>query len=272
MRDQTPPVHWTQRQGREKWTKTAAVVFGAGSLLAVLAPWNTHTLGWPLVWVYWVGLIATGYLCTTAAVWFVRKLGLRARPLVLNLIDGALASLPITAVVLGVNRVLDGRPTDVSDWPITYFYVAVITAAMITLGELIARASHSTVSHRNQDAIVAQFSQTPPFLERLSPKLQSADLLAISSEDHYLRVHTSRGDELVLMRLRDAINEVSRLDGLQVHRSWWVARSAVKTIRRGDGRMRLTLSNGLSVPVSRTYAPAVRKAGWTAGDRPTNAE
>jgi DNA-binding LytR/AlgR family response regulator len=64
------------------------------------------------------------------------------------------------------------------------------------------------------------------------------------------------------MRLGDAIAAVETLDGAQTHRSWWVARPAVASVSRGDGRAVLTLSNGVEAPVSRTYAPKLREAGW----------
>jgi DNA-binding LytR/AlgR family response regulator len=64
------------------------------------------------------------------------------------------------------------------------------------------------------------------------------------------------------MRLADALAELEGLEGAQVHRSWWVARAAVTGARRGEGRATLTLKNGALAPVSRTYARALREAGW----------
>lgn len=64
------------------------------------------------------------------------------------------------------------------------------------------------------------------------------------------------------MRLSDAVAELEGLEGAQTHRSWWVAKAAVTEIRRGDGRARLTLKNGVTVPVSRTHARVLREAGW----------
>jgi len=65
------------------------------------------------------------------------------------------------------------------------------------------------------------------------------------------------------LALADAERELESLDGLRVHRSWWVARDAVADVTRADGRMTLKLVNGVEAPVSRTYARAVRDAGWT---------
>lgn len=104
------------------------------------------------------------------------------------------------------------------------------------------------------------------FLERLPPKLRGARLIAVQAEDHYLRLHTDAGSDLILMRLADALSELEGLEGAQTHRSWWVARDAVASVARGDGRAALTLNSGpsneLIAPVSRRYARALREAGW----------
>ncbi|MBU3970468.1 MAG: LytTR family transcriptional regulator DNA-binding domain-containing protein, partial [Alphaproteobacteria bacterium] len=83
-----------------------------------------------------------------------------------------------------------------------------------------------------------------------------------SSEDHYLRIHTDRGSDLILMRLSDALVELEGLEGAQTHRSWWVAKDAVRGVSRGDGRATLTLEGGIAAPVSRRYAKALRETGW----------
>jgi DNA-binding LytR/AlgR family response regulator len=87
-------------------------------------------------------------------------------------------------------------------------------------------------------------------------------LYAVSAEDHYLRLHTSKGQDLILMRLTDAIDELEGIEGAQVHRSWWVARDAITEAVRGDGRATLTLKGGAEAPVSRTHARLLRDRGW----------
>jgi len=64
------------------------------------------------------------------------------------------------------------------------------------------------------------------------------------------------------MRLGDALAELEGLEGAQTHRSWWVSRHAVVEARRADGRAVLKLKSGAEAPVSRTYARALREAGW----------
>ena len=102
----------------------------------------------------------------------------------------------------------------------------------------------------------------PRFLTRLPSRFADAELWAVEAQDHYLRVHTSRGDDLILMRLADALVELDGLEGARTHRSWWVARDAVMGVERGDGRATLSLKGGLQAPVSRAYAKALREAGW----------
>jgi DNA-binding LytR/AlgR family response regulator len=86
-------------------------------------------------------------------------------------------------------------------------------------------------------------------------------LLALTVEDHYVDIVTDKGKTLVLMRLADAMRETSGVDGLQIHRSHWVATGAVVKSHRTDGKLSLELRNGMRLPVSRGYLPAVKAAG-----------
>lgn len=112
-----------------------------------------------------------------------------------------------------------------------------------------------------EPAAPARSDSAIPFLRRVPPRLGQC-LLALEMEDHYLRIHTALGSDLVLCRFGDALAELEGCDGLQVHRSFWVARVAIAGHHRRNGRVVLILTNGLEVPVSRTHLPAVREAGW----------
>lgn len=118
------------------------------------------------------------------------------------------------------------------------------------------------LQRRGASGAAAVSPPPPKFLDRLPLKLRGAEVWAVEAEDHYLRLHTSKGQDLILMRLADAIAELDAIEGLQVHRSWWVARDAIVDARRGDGRATLTLKDGVRVPVSRTYARELRQRGW----------
>jgi hypothetical protein len=100
------------------------------------------------------------------------------------------------------------------------------------------------------------------FRMRLSPKRRSARLIAVEAEDHYVRVHTDAGSELIAVRFSEAVEELGQAYGYRLHRSWWAAAEAIESVRwsRGSGEARL--AGGLVAPVSRSYAPALKLAGW----------
>ena len=71
----------------------------------------------------------------------------------------------------------------------------------------------------------ASGAEAPPILERLPADRRGA-LLHLQMRDHYVEIHTDRGSELVLMRFGDALMELGGTEGMQVHRSHWIARTA----------------------------------------------
>jgi hypothetical protein len=109
-------------------------------------------------------------------------------------------------------------------------------------------------------------AQAPPTpidgFQRHIPLEIGRDIIALRAEDHYVRVHTMKGSALVRYRFSDALGEIAALDGIQVHRSCWVRRNAVKKLVDSGGSLALLLQNGLEVPVSRAYQKVVEQAGW----------
>jgi hypothetical protein len=88
------------------------------------------------------------------------------------------------------------------------------------------------------------------------------EVLCLQMEDHYVRVHTAAGSRLVFATLSQAIAALGGREGLQVHRSWWVASHAVAGAESHGRNLRLRLTNGITAPVARSATPAVRAAGW----------
>lgn len=124
----------------------------------------------------------------------------------------------------------------------------------------------SLVPSRVQEAPLpsAEKAELPHPAIRLKdmPKDLMGDILCIRVEDHYLRITTTQGEGLILKRMKDAVAELDACDGMQVHRSWWVARSAVMQVETVSRQKILILTNGLEVPVSRTYLPSLKAHDW----------
>ncbi|WP_293679043.1 LytTR family DNA-binding domain-containing protein [uncultured Phenylobacterium sp.] len=100
------------------------------------------------------------------------------------------------------------------------------------------------------------------FRQRLSAKRRAAGLIAVEAEDHYLRVHTDAGEELITARFGDALAELAAAPGFRTHRSWWVAADAIDEVRWRRGRGEAKLKCGLVVPISRSNAAPLKAAGW----------
>jgi hypothetical protein len=105
----------------------------------------------------------------------------------------------------------------------------------------------------------------PRLAGRLPERLRTADIQALEAEEHYTKVHTSCGNALLLIRFSDAIAEMEPQPGLQVHRSFWISRSAVERVLRIDRRLFVRLRGGFEVPVSRSFRLSVRAAGLPGG-------
>lgn len=233
---------------------TIGTVLAIGTFLAILAPYRTHQMGWPWVWVYWTGLMAFGWSCAAVIVTSMQNFLPNWRPLPFYGLMSVLISVPMTLAVVLV-QLYAGSNISPLDLPVVFVMVWVISAAVTTIGYL--GESRKAAADEESAAMIGN-----ALLEKLPHNLRAATVLALESEDHYLRVHTDKGDALILMRLSDAIAAVEALDGAKTHRSWWVARTAVTDVSRGDGRAVLTLSNGVEAPVSRTFAPGLRDSGW----------
>lgn len=103
--------------------------------------------------------------------------------------------------------------------------------------------------------IILEDSKVPVntgFMSKLSVSVRAEPLL-LQAQEHYLSVTTKRGEELILYKFGQAINEISADYGLQVHRSFWVAKQNIKGwINQAPG-IKVVLHHGGDVPVSRRF-------------------
>lgn len=247
--------------GPAAWARRIAVATAAGLFMGVVggfgtfgaAPLVPRTAGWLVM--LWAGVL----LYAPAVGWSVSTGERRGLPTWLTLPAAtAVASLPMTAVAhLATQWVMGARP--LQNWLLLYGEILVVAVPLIAVYVAVSR--RSGLEGPAPAPAEAPEPVTPAFLDRLPPRL-GRDLLCLQMEDHYVRVHTALGSDMILMRMRDAVGELDGLAGLQVHRSWWVARSAVAGHAVEGRRLALRLSNGLVAPVARAMAPTVRAAGW----------
>lgn len=240
------------------WARNLAVAAGAGVFLALVGAMDTGPLP---VWVrlaYWTPLMMGGAFvghATTAVInRFVRA---DTNPWTFGVLLACALTAPITFVVWGYTGWVFGADMSTHTLAAMVGPVFVISAGMTALMLLVnwpGRVTHAPAPGAPAPSV--------RFMERLPAKLKGAVIYAISAEDHYLRLHTSKGSDLILMRLGDAITELEGLEGMQTHRSWWVARDAVESTRREGDKAVLVLKGGAEAPVSRPNVKPLREAGW----------
>lgn len=244
------------RQWRSQFTGPVPyVVLGAvATLLAILGPFGTdRLLSFVEAYFYWL-VIATG----TYSIGFLANVGTIPRLpvgwnkfpklVVVSLITGAII-IPFISLVSYVT--FDDLPA-MTEW-LTF-------AAEVFAITLIVNIILGIIGDRVDGASVNSPPEAPTLLDRL-PLGKRGAIVALSSQDHYTLVQTTKGQELVLIRLADAIREAEPTQGLQVHRSHWVALDHVSAARRDGGRAVLTLSSKTEIPVSRSFIGAVRDTG-----------
>ena len=246
---------------REAWVRDISLTAGLSLFYALLGPFGTNVI--PLQQRL-IQDLALGF-SSMALLWppmrLLLRLGDRAGlPELFVLIGGLiLLTIPVTLVsvpLLGLFQPL--MPKGPAPLIVGYFIILTMTLPGGVAYMMIERRLLNRRPAVAPSDVLSQPTKAPAWL---SPRL-GQDILALQGEDHYVRVHTPLGSELLLMRLRDAIKDLDGRAGERVHRSWWVAREAVGGVRANGRRMSLTLTNGLEVPVSREATARLRRAGW----------
>ncbi len=234
-----------------------------GAVVATIGPFGTFVrMPTGARYLYWLIIIPLNWAQILAAVIGLVRWSAAARwPETAVVSAGCvIASVPAAFEVLLLEAWLGppghAPPAFLGVWPYVVLLSLVIALPVIKIGRGVLPLPNAAPAVRPAAGPTA-----PNFLGRVPRHVRGAPL-CLASEDHYLRVHTAAGSALILYRLADAIEELAGMDGIQVHRSFWVAADAVAGVERSGRRVSLRLTNGLLVPVSRTFLAKVRAAGW----------
>ena len=241
------------------WQRLAldlALLAGIGLILAELGPYRTLDIPTPLRIAYW--LIATT-ACGLVGIAIDRALETRVPGFWTRIAASAvLMTLPVTPFIYVLNATMLDLPRRPWLLPQLGWQVLVVSLLIMALRAFAWRRIVETST-----LVVPPLPEAErAFRQRLSARRRAARLIAVEAEDHYVRVHTDAGAELVAMRFSEALEELARAHGYRLHRSWWAAGDAIEAVRwkRGTGEARL--AGGLTAPVSRSCAAALKEAGW----------
>ena len=232
---------------RRSWVLLAPVTLAAGLVAAanvatvayglyrLFVPHYAGDLRWSVI--YLLSAVAT--VPCVALIYFLAFQRAGLRPVV----GGAVAEGGPAAALAGAEAAASGA--------------GMTTGSEARQGASVAEPERTQVP-QSSPAAGQEGGRQPRFLDRL-PAALGHDVMYLKVRSHYVNVVTTAGSGALLMRFADAVAELGD-QGMQVHRSYWVARRHVVGIERRAERTVLLLTGGAEVPVSRTYLAAVREA------------
>ena len=231
------------------------VVWVAATFVVSMAgPFGTYEdLPLHVRFAYWGGLIAASIVIAL----FLRVLWrviIKGDPAWLEDLF-VISSLAIVfgPLVATLNSVLWPQDTDLSGW-------VVISAVTFAVG--VVKVGFRRLVQR--DVAGMGVSQRDRLLDRVEAPA-GAKVKRVYSDNHHICVLTSDGSEhRLLMRLRDAVDEIDVEPGFWVHRSHWVATSSIVGVKQAEGREVVELPCGTTVPIGPKYRPNLVEAGMIA--------
>ena len=254
--------NWLGR-GRD-WVREIAAALVVGAFIGVIGPFGTFLFGptWLRI-AYWAGMFGFGVLLYGTGLRGVIRLAPRTGWPAWWLVSlmAAVLAAPMSALCAVIDTALWPRAAHYmspADWYLQVAFVSVPLNLLLFWARRMLETPPAPVETADARRVL-----TGDLRDRLPPRLGDR-IVCLQMEDHYVRVHTDRGSELVLTPLKEALAALPGVEGLQTHRSWWVARDAVQDVIRSGRNVRLRLVNGLETPVARSAVARLRDAGWLA--------
>ena len=245
--------------------------FSAAIFLTILGPFGTDAdLAIASRFAYWSSVILGGAVVGVGFSSFfqrhARKRGKVGYALV-TLAQVLVASVPVTLLVAGIEWWLR-EPIRLTELTVLYPYVlsivAVITSASLyvrrhrALEEHVARTSARNGPRRKS----IDSPGITRFHLRLEPHMRQDEITLLRAEDHYLHVSTAKDTVVIRCNLSVAVEELASVDGQRVHRSFWVSRSAIRSVKKHGNAYQIIMDDGKTVPLSRRRYRELSKCNW----------
>ena len=172
-----------------------------------------------------------------------------------------LAGFPVSLVTMGIEPLLKGNNFELSidSWLLALGTAVPLTLAFSILSNLAAgnESDVGLAAEPPPSKTVADAIAQPKLMARL-PLEKRAKLISLSAADHYVEVVTTKGSSLILLRLADAVAETTPIKGRMIHRSHWVADTAIVRVEGSIGKAKLYTIDDRSFPVNRAMTSKIR--------------
>lgn len=84
---------------------------------------------------------------------------------------------------------------------------------------------------------------------------------AVSEDGHYIKVYGNKGEDRILYRFSDAVNDLKGFKGQKVHLNHWVLNEGIESIEEiGVREYEIILKNGVRIPISESYRKILAEA------------
>ncbi len=247
-------VNWRQRtlfdaNGRTARGKITYLInkprnwlFGAliaTCLCTIIGPFDSSSLSLPLRFLYWSCWNGFSVLLMMSVLSLLMCTGVRQYYLIAVIASSIFACFYSLALTLIAPRIFDSYDA--------FYFETFLDSLLIslTIFALVALATRRVSNHPKSPILATKLEKYP-----------NAEILALRAQDHYVEIITSRGNELLRNSFASAVEEMYPCDGMQVHRSYWVARDAIYKIDRR--KLTIKLINGAEIPISRRRLREIR--------------
>jgi hypothetical protein len=232
------------------WLRLLGLSAVAGGVLGLIGFLNDELL---ICLFDWMGMIVVGGglagLLVFPAVRALRSWGAPLGVAAAVAIAASAAPISLFAAAFGLWAWSPvARTLSPADWYFKTLFVEVFLAGLWVAAEYARKRAGQGAWRREMRPALA------------GPAPEVDPVICLQMEDHYVRIHRRGGARLELLTLTDAIGRYGA-DGLKVHRSWWVATSAIEAVERNGRNLRLRLAGGLSAPVARRHVTRLRALG-----------
>lgn len=240
----------TRRELQGVWGQVALWVM-LSLAATILGPFGTYEALTPLPrFGYWSLIVAVSLILDIC----VRRY-IAAPTLAIHLLRRAGYVLVISLFVNALNSTIFEEWNGAA-WLLSAVWFVLIIALSAEL--FVAFLIRTTQAGSEPQAQVLDRSGETALVARLSHD-KRGELLRLEAQDHYLKIVTTAGEGLVLLRMSDALNLLDDAVGVHIHRSHWVAHRALDRLERVDGKLLLRLHDGSLLPVSRSKAAKVKE-------------
>ena len=233
----------------DDWKKYQSLVLVGGIAIGLLGPFGQVDRFLPVERIgLWVAYLMLGL----PLLYFTRRIvdrALSTPPWIVSvLLTTAIACLPILFWVEALGLIQGrGLPSSLWDWTYSAGEVWLIAFSIVAGIEVCSQLSEKSGGHSVEKLEIS--AKTAPIAGFADG--YAGAIYAFCAEGHYTRIYSQSGNLFIHQSFSNVLHASKDLDGVQVHRSWWVAKAAVIDFRRSGSAGEISLINGVRVPVAR---------------------